>query len=155
MIYIGKFYMRWLLDKVTDLKKTFHCMCITPNMQADIQWWLQYLKVFKISMPILEFWPCLSFSFDAMWLWFVILTMPVSTHSIGGGLAICRWPPYKPPRMTILCNCDGLANPLVSDYQLQCIVRGIRRNQGDVQIHKAHLLQICLSGWCPNWTSTM
>ena len=65
VIYGGRFYLRRLLDKVVGLKKPFHRTRVTRDMQADIQWWLQYLSVYNNSMPMVESRPCLSISTDA------------------------------------------------------------------------------------------
>lgn len=65
VIYGGRFYLRRLLDKVSLLKKPFHRTRITRDMQADIQWWLQYLDIFNNSMPMVESRPCLSISTDS------------------------------------------------------------------------------------------
>ena len=65
-----------------------------------------------------------------------------------GGLAICSWPPYKPPRMPGLWNRRGLVGPLFANHRVFvhcdniCAVATLNKGMSHNPIVMASLLRI-------------
>ncbi|MCK5872999.1 MAG: hypothetical protein KAG26_09245, partial [Methylococcales bacterium] len=64
-IYGGRFHLRRLLDRISTLRCPWHRSRVTKEMRADINWWLDFLRVFNGTMPLVDNRPATPISIDA------------------------------------------------------------------------------------------
>lgn len=65
IIYGGRFHIRRLIDRSNSLEKQWYRTRVTKDMKLDVCWWLDFMKIFNGTMPIVEFRPSTSLSIDA------------------------------------------------------------------------------------------
>lgn len=64
-VYGGRFHMRRLIDKVIDLKCSWHRTRVTKDMKDDLKWWENYMKIFNGSCQMVDARPGTPVSIDS------------------------------------------------------------------------------------------
>lgn len=64
-IYGGRFHMRRLIDRANTLRASGHRTRVTTDMKRDILWWLEFMKIFNGTMPMIDDRSAISVSIDA------------------------------------------------------------------------------------------
>lgn len=65
LIYGGRSHMRRLIDRCNTLRKPWHQTIVTVEMKKDIQWWINFMRVFNGKITIVENRQSTSVSIDS------------------------------------------------------------------------------------------
>ena len=65
LIYGGRSHMRRLIDRCNTLRKPWHRTIVTVEMKKDIQWWINFMRVFNGKTTIVEKRQSTSVSIDS------------------------------------------------------------------------------------------
>ena len=61
-------FLRWLIDRVSCLKRPSHRTRLTQDMRYDLEWWIRFLGVWNGIMPMLDNRPGYHYQpMPAMW----------------------------------------------------------------------------------------